>query len=74
MFRSKRAVRSALRFAAGRFSYAPSLVDEVAPLGRNLQRFLADRRREALRPPQPAVSKEALAARCARMRNLGGWR
>jgi len=64
---------AAVRFVADRIEGASHLPDALPVMQRELQRFLADRRREMLRP-EPAISKEALAARCARMRNLGGWR
>ncbi len=70
MSSNERAVRAALRFAVGRISRASSIVDEIPHLGRDLQQFLADRRREMRRPPELAISQRALAAECVRLRSL----
>jgi len=65
---------AAVRFVMDRMEGSSHLPDELPAMQHGLQQFLAGRRREATRPPEPTVSKEALAAACARMRNLGGWR
>ena len=74
MIRRSRINVAAVRFVVDRMERSSHLPDELPALQRGLQQFLAGRRREAMRPPEPTVSKEALAAAYARMRNLGGWR